>query len=245
MIDAFGKLHKFYRGFGSAERQLENTIGRSICISGCGKCCQANTVRCMTIEAMNAVSILTGTGELTKVMSIAEGWLLERHHEAPTYEGMISGRFVPAKIKEEAGVLASLPCPFLSETKQCLIHGARPLVCRAYGVTRITTGFCPRPPGKGETWSEYMYMQAPQLQTDIHKFKESYRVTHPEWVIFGFLPAVLYRAGREEKFRKLVRDNRIASAKIIGTHLDETLMWQPLVEAIKKGVSPDMVANMV
>lgn len=242
MLEAFRKLHQFHKAFDEAESRLETTIGRPACISGCGRCC--STTSCMVIEAIDAVSILTGTGKLKKAVAIAEGWLLERHNEAPSYEGMLAGCFISPKIRDEFAALNRLPCPFLLETKQCFIHEARPIVCRAYGVTRSSMGLCQRPPGKGETLTQFMYMQVPGLMQDIHSFKEQYRDNHREWITFSFFPTLLYRAAREKEFREMVRDNRIATAKIIGTELDQTLAWQPQIEALQKGVDPDLVASM-
>ncbi len=244
MIEAFRKLHQFHRAFDDADRYLQQTIGRSTCVSGCGRCCETNTTTCMIIEAIDAVSILIGVGKLKKAVSIAEGWLLERHNEAPSYEGMLAGCFVPPKIRDEFAAINRLPCPFLSDAKQCIIYEARPMVCRAYGVTRSSMGLCQRPPGKGETLSQFMYMQVPGLMKDIHAFKEKYHGAHREWVTFGFFPTLLYRTAREKEFRNMVRDNRVATAKIIGTELDQTLMWQSQIEAFQKGVSPEKVLSM-
>ena len=244
MIKAFRKLHKFQDGFSGAASCLEQMIGRPICISNCGLCCQHNTPMCMTIEAMNAISILVGDSRYKKIISTAEGWLLERHKEAPSYNGMLSGCFVNSEIRDQIEAIRVLPCPFLAENKECVLHDARPLVCQAYGVTRAGSGFCPRPPGKGETLTQLMYIKSPELHADLHNFKEHYQKEHPEWVIFGFLPAVIYRAAKEKEFRQLIADNRIATAKLIGTHIDTTLMWQAQDEAVQSGVVSDLVAAM-
>jgi hypothetical protein len=61
----------------------------------------------------------------------------------------------------------------------------------------------------------------------------------PEWKIYGFAPTLLYRAAEPDKFRALVDDNRIPSAKIIGTAFDTNLMWQPDLDAQRQG---DLVA---
>jgi Fe-S-cluster containining protein len=241
MLEALMRLHKFYKGFEAADICLEQTVGKPTCISGCGKCCQVNTVRSSTIEAINAVSILTGQGKLDQVLQLTEGWLLDHHKEAPTYDGMIVNKFVPPKIREEFEKLSVLPCPYLLENMQCLVHDARPLVCRAYGVTRTNNGFCPRPPGKGETLTQFQYIKSPQLRNEIENFKKKYTIEHPEWLIYGFFPTLIYRAAKEKEFRKLVQDNQIATAKIIGTQLDTTLMWQPQLEALDAGVAPDLV----
>lgn len=242
MIEAFSKLRQFYRTFDAAAVLLERTTGKSACISGCGRCCEMTS--CMTIEAMNAVSILMGDGKLGRAVSIAEGWLLERHSEAPSYEGMLAGSFVSPKIRDEYVALTRLPCPFLTEAKECSIYEARPMSCRSYGVTRSSAGLCQRPPGKGETMTQLMYINSPDLVNHIRTFKEKYRCSHPDWIVYSFLPTLIFRAAREEQFRKLVRDNRIATAKIIGTDIDQTLMWQPQVDALQRGMSPDLVVNM-
>lgn len=244
MLEAFRKLHQFHRAFDDADKCLQETIGRPTCISGCGRCCESNTTSCMVIEAIDAVSILTGQGKLKKAVSVAEGWLLEKHNEAPSYDGMLAGCFVPPKINAEFAALNRLPCPFLTEAKQCSIYEARPIVCRAYGVTRVSLGLCPRPPGRGETLTQFMYMKVPGLMQDIHAFKEGYRSNHREWITFSLFPTLIYRAAREKQFSDLVRDNRIATAKIIGTELDQTLMWQGQIEALQKGVAPELVVNM-
>lgn len=242
MIEAFSKLRRFHRGFEKADAVLQQTIGRPTCISGCGRCCTTTT--CMIIEAMDAVSILMGLGKLQKAVSIAEGWLLERHSEALSYDGMLAGCFASPKIRGEFAALSALPCPFLSEARQCVIYEARPMGCHAYGVTRSSMGLCPRAPGKGETLSQFTYAQAPGLKADIQRFREGLRSNHRDWVTFGFFPTLLYRAAKENEFRAMVRDNRIATAKIIGTEVDQNLMWQPQVEAVQKGVASDLVADM-
>jgi Fe-S-cluster containining protein len=243
MIYAFQKLHDFQRGFDDAARKLEEIIGCSICVSGCAKCCQ-NTVTCMTIETMNAVSVILGDARYPKLISIAEGWLLEHHRVAPTYEGMLIGKFTPPNIREEFIALSTLTCPFLLENKTCVIYDARPMVCQAFGVTRAGVNICTRPHGKGETMTQLMYMQGGALHDDIHNFKEKYKKTRPDWVTFGFFPTLLYRCAKEKEFRRMVEDNRIATAKLIGTQLDTTLMWQPQIEAMQAGASADMLSAM-
>lgn len=240
MIKTFETLRRFYQEIDNAGRYLEEIIGKPICISNCGKCCSANTIQSSTIEAMYAVSVLTGTGKLDNVIKLCEGWLLDHHKEAPSFEGMIEGKFIPSKIKDEFESISKLPCPFLGLDLKCMVHEARPLVCRTYGITRTGSGFCPRPPGKGETQSQFMYLQAGELRTAIDAFKRSIGEDHPEWTIYGLFPTLIYRAAKEKEFHRLVSDNRIASAKIIGTQLDTTLMWQPQLDAIKRGLTPDL-----
>lgn len=238
MIEAFRELHRFHRVLDSARGTLEERICRPICISGCGRCCELPS--CMVIEAMDAISILTGQVKLAPIVAIAEGWLLERHNEAPSYEGKIAGRFVPPKIRDELATMMQTPCPFLSASRECIIYEARPLGCRTFGVT-CSSALCPRPVGKGETLTQPIYINTPNLMKDIKDFKLRYRDVHPEWVTFSFLPTLIYRAAEEKKFHEMVENNRIATAKMIGTQVDTSLMWQWQIEKLQQGVSPDLV----
>lgn len=242
-IAAFASLHRFHEGFDAVQEKLESYIGRPICMPGCGKCCEVNSPKCMALEAMNAVSILAGAGKASKIVDLAKGWLLEKHNEAPSYQGMIVGGFVPPEILVELTNLSRLPCPFLDVTKECLMHESRPLVCQAYGVTRTSEGGCNRAPGRGETITQFMYMRAPELQRDIRLFKEKYRKEHPEWSVYGFLPTLIYRAAEEKEFRTLVAENKIATAKLVGMKEDTALMWQPQVDAVRQGVSGDLLVT--
>ena len=202
-----------------------------------------NVPNWMTIEAINAVSVLTGTGKLKEAVAVAEGWLLERHKQATSYEGMPVGKVSP-QIRDEWRALSVSQCPFMTEDKRCLIHQVRPLACRAFGVTRDAAEICPRPPGKGETLTQRIVIKSDAFKKTVDAFTDSCKNKNPEWIIRGFVPSLLYRAAEPEKFRKMVKDNQIATAKAIGINYDVSLMWQPQVEALRSGMSPDLVAAM-
>ena len=238
MIQQFKALRNIHRNFDDACATLEQTLGTSICIAKCGRCC--STVSCMTIEALNIVSYLLGQGQLASTLQAAEDWLVTRHSEAPSYEGMIAGRFVPPKIRDEWYDLSQMQCPFLSTDLTCTIHEVRPLVCRSYGVTRRAGVYCPRPLSKNESYSKQGYIDSPELRADVEHFCTTTKRKNPEWAIRGFLPTMLYRAARDAEFRKLIKDNRIASAKVIGMDVDVNIMWQPQVEALHKGVLSEL-----
>lgn len=239
MIEAFIKLRRIHRVFDLAEKTLEEDIGKPTCISSCGLCCQHNTPQWMTIEAIQAISVLTGAGRLQKAMSDAEGWLLEQHQQAKTYEGMPVGWASP-RVREEYNALAVTQCPFLNGDMRCSIYEVRPLTCRAFGVTRDNADTCPRPPGRGETITQRRYIQAPVFRKMVDEWRHECQGKNPTWVTAGFVPTLLFRAGNEKKFRELVKDNKIASAKIVGVDYETTLMWQPQVNAIRRGVMPEL-----
>jgi Fe-S-cluster containining protein len=243
MIEAFTQIREIHQVFGEAQQVLEEDIGRPICIPNCGLCCEHNIPFTMTIEAVYAVSVLTGTGRLKKIVKMAEGWLLEHHPFATVFEGMPHG-FASPKLKEEWQAVIHSQCPFLDTvTKACLVHDCRPFACRAWGVTRDGAGICPRPLGRGETETQRRYITAEGLRSYIRQCRKGWERKNKTWIIAGTFPAVLYRAAEPEKFRKYVLDNRIASAKIIGVDFESSLMWQPQVEALRGGVSPDLVVS--
>jgi Fe-S-cluster containining protein len=246
MIKAFGMLHGIRSGFTGAAQYLETEMlhGPS-CIENCGKCCQHNTVKCTTIEAIDAVSMLTGQGKLQSVLNACESWLLEGN-EGLSFDGMLAGVFVSPKIKEQYEYVTRGQCPFLNSQMRCDVHNVRPMVCHAYGVTRAITNFCPRPLAKGETYDHAMYVNAtnvegPSLQQDWESFKKYCKITNPAWLVSGFVPTLIFRAARQEKFRALVHDNRIPTAKIIGVEVDANLYWQPQQEALQRGVIGDLI----
>lgn len=222
---------------------LQQTIGVSTCMSGCGKCCEHNIPYWRTIEAISAVSMLMGTAKLASAVSVAEGWLLDHHKEAPTYEGMHEG-FTSPRIHQEWLDLRLSQCPFLQENKQCMIHLMRPLVCRAYGVTYADMDGCQRPPGKGETLYNHKYSDTIKLKMALSQFWLDCKARKPEWIIASFCPTLLYRAAEPDKFKKMVKDNQIASAKTIGVDYEVSLFWQPQLDALNRGESPDLVAAM-
>jgi len=244
MIGTFIELHEIQQVFNAAEEVLEEDIGRSVCLSRCGLCCMHNIPFWMTIEAINTVSVVSGTGrnKLDKLLSLTEGWLLERHAIAPTYEGVPIG-FVPPKIRDEWLAMRLGQCPFLGLDRRCLIHNVRPLACQAYGVTRDISN-CPRPPGRGETLTQRRYIPADLLRGKIESFRGRCKEKNPTWIHSGFAPTLLYRVARPEKFKQLVLDNKIASAKLVNVEFEINLMWQPQVDALRGGVSPDLVASL-
>ena len=130
MIRAFLDIREVHSVFEQATGILENYIGRPTCLPNCGRCCMAHTPTYMTIEAINAVSSLTGSGGLSALVSIAEGWLLDKHRSATLYEGMPMG-LIPTKIREEWQALSQSQCPFLGSAMNCLMYEVRPFACRA------------------------------------------------------------------------------------------------------------------
>ena len=240
MLKAFKELRVIHRKFESAEIALKRELHGPTCI-GCGNCCAHNTPMMMTIEALCALSMLTGEGKLSEALGRAEDWLLTRHKEAPSYEGMYAGRFLPNNIRNEWQALTMSQCPFLTDEKTCFIYGGRPLTCRAFGITRIVTDICSRPLGKDESYGRRKFIYSDHFKNEVGKYKESCRSANPSWVVAGLVPTLIYRAEKEKEFRDLVADNKIASAKLVGVDIETSLMWQPDLDRILSGENPELV----
>ncbi len=243
MIDAFKQLRKLYREFESARDALEKGIGVPICVPHCGSnCCEHNLPMFRTIEGINAVSVAIGQANIKQVADIAEGWLLERHSVTTIYEGESHG-WASEKLLAEWRALSRSQCPFLDAEKRCMIYLSRPLVCRAYGVTRLPeVRLCPRRLGRGELPERMMVVDGSPIRNRLSSYVKEWGEKNKAWLVSGFVPTVIYRAARPEKYKAFILDNRIASAKIIGTEYDVNLMWQPQVDALRVGVSPDLIA---
>lgn len=244
MIGAFLALEGLHKCFASLQGVLENRLGTPVCIPDCGVCCKGNVPNCMIIEAIFMVSSLPALGTFKQAVDAAEAWLLEKpviaaHEVALSYDGLPVGP-VSRKIRDQWAQVAKWRCPFLMDDMRCLIHSCRPLVCRAFGVTREGEG-CPRPLGRGETLMSRGVMDSSKVAPFVREFKD-YCQKKPEWTIRSFAPTLLFRAAEPEKFRSYVDDNRIPSCKIIGSAIDVSLMWQPQLDALRQGVAPDVVA---
>lgn len=233
MVEALASLSQIYKAIDAESLALERHLGVPICTPSCGKCCE--TVLAHRIEADFAISAVIGEGKFHEMVSRCEGWLLERHKEAQIYEGPPVG-VVQARIAEEWRNLVHMPCLFLESDKSCLIYGGRPLVCRAFGVTHTpgpTPDFCPRPLGVGEDQRRRGYIDNQQLEQLVKALLDE--LSDKEWAVSGWLPAIIYREACPEKYKALVADNKVASAKLIGITKEYGLLWQEQMEAMWRG----------
>ena len=75
----------------------------------------------------------------------------------------------------------------------------------------------------------------------VDEFKAGIKRRRPDWVIAGNWPTIIMRCGDEEKFKRMIADNKIPSAKLIGVDIDTSLVWQNQLDQLRAGVSPDLV----
>jgi Fe-S-cluster containining protein len=234
MIRAFKDLHDLHVVLDAGERLLEETIGVSTCVSNCGKCCEQNTTQCMAIEALNMVSALL---TVEQSVDLAEGWLLE-NQGIKIFRGVPTG-VIPPDMHQEWAKLTKTQCPFLKDDKSCQIYSQRPITCRTFGVYRDNFGIdCPRAIGKGETLTRHAVVDSSMVIPLHRTFTRNCELKNPQWVIHGFVPSLLFRAAKPDKFRAYIADNKIASAKLIGMNMNIDLLWQNQVDDLRRGVSP-------
>lgn len=227
-------IHTVYREYDGAQKLLEEQIGVPICIS-CGECCRHNTPIAYGVEAANAVSRFLGKGiEWATVMQRRiEGWLLEYHRQCPTYEPLADNKYtfgLDNKIRDEMLALSKAQCPFF-EDNRCLIYDARPLACRAYGVT--VSSNCKRPRGRYESESRTIVIggaAAQQLRRDVDAVLEM--VPRPTWALAGFFPTLIFSHIWPDKFKAMVSNGLVATAKLVMTQPTMAVLWQDQVESM-------------
>ena len=165
-----------------------------ICLPNCGLCCMENTVRVLECEAAYVVStLLSDAYKLRKVFNIAAGWL----RESEGFDMRPPSALTPDERFREYVKAVSSPCPFLAWDKQCIIHEARPTVCRAYGVTRVTGPECPRHLSKMRPMPYIGGEPEAQLKAIMGKISKG--------ATSGLLPMLVLLAGDPRRLNRLIR----------------------------------------
>ena len=149
-LELLDDLNAIHSAYSVAQQAVQEAIGDPICIPHCGICCQHNSIVAWGIEAYFAAAWLWGQPTLIKpVLDRALEWLT-----APgewTYGRKITAEAFQALGHTEMTRAMNSRCCWLTEDNACLIHGGRPLVCRAYGVTRGSPESCPAPESPART----------------------------------------------------------------------------------------------
>ena len=240
-IASFVSLGQLYKAYDRAAETLSSSLGVPLCIPNCGICCN-NVVQSYGVEVSYSISVLTGNGKIKDMLSRAEGWLLERHKETPTYEPVIAGNATEQwyRVREESFALGKTLCPFLDSNKRCLLYECRPLPCRAFGVTTAPLG-CPRPLGKNEVAGRKAYMggkAAEQLKAGLTEILDN--VPKATWAMSGFFPSMLYAFAKPSEYRRMADRGLIATAKMLITSPSSGLLWQEQIEAMWKEPSMEL-----
>ena len=221
-------LEATYRAFDTAERELCRTIGVPICMPNCGRCCAVTTATVSELEARFLISSLLGEGAsvLEKVLARCEGWLLDRDPLLTIYG--LSGTLSQSqwdRLRPEVDVLLlERPCPMLTEEKSCLVHGGRPFICRAYGVTRMPARLCPRPLSRME--SDEVRGHIGENSSVGRTLKSMVRRSLAGAGKVRFLATALFAYLRPDRLNAYVADNLIASAKLVLLQQNPAILFQ-------------------
>ena len=245
----FVEIEATHRAFVAAEKVLENTIGVPICMPNCGKCCQMLSPVVWESEAKFIVSWLLGqdTEYRERVLSACEGWLLDRDPRVPTYgySGILTQE-QQDKLRPEVDFLTgaaptaltggksdALPCPFLASDKGCTVHEARPLACRAYGVTHVPAPACPRPLSKMESLDSRAHISENSTlgQQLVKMVGATVEHSHIAGMLGSmFLPTAIYMTMRPEKYSQIL--HLIATAKTTVMNQSPNVLFQSQVDRV-------------
>jgi len=175
---ALSGLHRIHGLFEAARAQVELATGTPLCVPGCGQCCLAQTPMGWELEAAHAASKLYGDARLRhEVKSRSLAWLRSQRN-------INSGQGIEAASRA--------PCPYMMASKGCLIYEGRPLVCRAYGVTRVPADYCQRNVGHGELPNTRLIFGGPgEAELRQHVDDLYHRIQHNRLGRYSFFPILL------------------------------------------------------
>ncbi|MDP2730328.1 MAG: hypothetical protein Q8O55_07590 [Dehalococcoidales bacterium] len=236
IIRPLQEIEGLYRAIDMAEKVLTDYIGIPICQEHCGKCCELTTPDVWEVEARFMVSAFAGDGgtRLEAITKASEEWLLDRNPNLKTYGNPFGMRNLTdeewRKFQPEVNhLLLESPCPYLTSDKLCIMHDTRSLACRCFGVTRMPGQLCPRPISKIETQDSRAHI-GPNTALGIqlrkmlmHTLKEANKV---DWAWTYFLPTILFKIMKPEKFEAYVNDGRIATAKLTRLRTNTAILFQ-------------------
>lgn len=212
LLQSYRLLEAMHKALEQGQAELERNIGWPVCIEGCGKCCQHHTPVALNVETayiMSTLAILPGMRD--KLLQKSFDWLTHEHAGVSLYNkvrGIPKDQDIIKQLEHERAVITTTQCPFLDGT-ECLIHGARPITCRAYGVTLMPDEWCPRHLHYTETSTRRMIVgYDTKLGGQLASLMQKLANTSP----IGFLPTMIARELDLSKLQALVPS--IADAKL-------------------------------
>lgn len=252
-----GQLERIHRGYDAAAEQVVASKG-PICIEGCGLCCQHNSVVAMGIEADYAVSYLLGKPSLIDpILDACEEWLTRKGPY--TYGKAITEANRDVVLNEYFLIGRGEQCPFLLADKRCQIHYARPLVCRAYGVTRIPGDECPvapipgRPTDERMSWDGHHPLQVVRRnglfeQVVLYDLVSNLRHDIENETLYGvegFFYNLLMMRLRPARLAALMDEGKVPLAKaLVGMYGNHMLLWQEQIDEEWLALNADLAAQV-
>lgn len=253
--EPIGNLHKAYRLVAKGQKRLEQEFGTPICVPNCGICCETTCPSASGLEGKYAAEWLSKQKPefYEEVIKRCEAWLVKDEEYIKLFGGIGTTRLTAEGIDrinlEAAFLVMKTSCPFLTEDKRCLIHLARPLVCRLYGITRIPGPACQRPYGKKENkernirgllsveWcnrikKEVKSLPMGQPQPPSRIGKGSFKLSEDGFDLLWnqtFLATLIFMELKPQRFWELVYHDRIPTAKMLQFG-NSQLWWEEEME---------------
>lgn len=221
-------LEEVHKLLAMAQKRVEEDRGLPVCIEECrGLCCQHNSVVAWGVEAEWAASVILGVpGLLDEVLNRARAWLTE---PGKWSYGRTLNMAKWKALKPELFTALSTRCCFVSEEGRCLIHMARPMVCRTYGVTRMPGYECPRPKGRGEDDMTRTWFHPDTAEIPVRPAFDLLlsRVKEARFARQGFFALMLFERFRAKELAGLVDDGKVPLVKLhIGYGEGLAMLWQ-------------------
>jgi len=223
MVQSFIKLEQVHRRLDDAAATVEQATGRPICIEHCGKCCETHVPFAMDIEAHYLLGTMVGSPKWQDIKTRAFQWLIQKEPATLSFS-RAQGRNLTDEEKThiawELEAVQSRPCPFLADDKSCLVHEARPLVCRAYGATAVADAWCPRPLAPNETPERRRIVT--RLGNLGQAIKGAYQdlvnwtgQTSSDLLGVSFFPSLIARQTSREELRQQVNQDMVPNVKAV------------------------------
>lgn len=246
-------LKETYSLAADCQKELEKYIRTPICVANCGKCCEINNIGINTIEGEYLAQwLLKQKPDFREhVLDKCQAWMIEIPQEEDKDVlivkggigiGLLQNEGIDRIMHEVMWLVNRTECPMLEDNK-CLIHPARPLVCRQYGVTRVTgdSKICQRPIGQHETEALRCYITeehpvSKQIAANVEKMETYLKSTKFDKAFF--IPTYLMMRLRPMELYEMIYFNDIPTAKLsmlTGTSID----WQSQIyeyEAVEEEI---------
>lgn len=221
----WGQLDAIHAAYKVAQGRCEQLTGVPICKQGCGMCCQNAVPLALGAEAEYVSSWAVGEAILPAILDRCRDWLTRG-----TYiKGNRVGKNAGPKLAAELTEALSERCPFLLDNADCMIHWARPVVCRSYGVTHLPNYWCPRPNGIGESQDARVTFDPMTPDNPIKPMWESFRagITDARYKRVSFLPLMIFERFRATELAGLIDDGKVPVVKIlVPTQGLDLCLWQ-------------------
>lgn len=212
LLSTFQQLEVLHQVFGELDQHLQQSRLAASCVR-CGTCCSRRVPVALMLEAHWVRSTTFTKPDLRQY---CEEWLARPVQGLTMFTAsdqpleVQSGQRV--RFLQEVAWVAAEQCPFLTLEHTCYLHDARPLACRAYGVTVPVDPYCRRPIGVGESDVIKGVVQGPEL---VAKVLETLKPVAEFSPVLGFFPTMMANLIMPDRLAALRREGRIADAKMV------------------------------